>query len=87
MIRLIIRLKIFVFLKDFGLRNYLHSVTKVTMSRQGENRDNSAFLILFTKEERAEELCQMRDFAISNARILDGQDEIMIKAGAVKSRT
>jgi len=42
--------------------------------------------MLFTKEEGAEEHCQMGALYISNARILDWLDEIMMKANTVKSR-
>jgi hypothetical protein len=35
--------------------------------------------LLFTKEEGAEEHCQMGAILISNARILDWLDDIMMK--------
>jgi len=43
-------------------------------------------LMLFTKEEGAEEHCQMGAILISNARILDWLDGIMMKGKAGKSR-
>jgi dipeptidyl aminopeptidase/acylaminoacyl peptidase len=42
--------------------------------------------MLFTKEEGAEEHCQMGAILISNARILDWLDDIMMKDKAGKSR-
>jgi hypothetical protein len=41
---------------------------------------------LFTKEEGAEEHCQMGAVLISNARILDWLDGIMMKGKAGKPR-
>ncbi len=42
--------------------------------------------IMFTKEEGAEEHCQMGAILISNARILDWLDEIMMRGKAGKSK-
>ena len=43
-------------------------------------------LMLFTRQEGAEEHCQMGAILISNARILDWLDDIMMKGKAQESR-
>ena len=42
--------------------------------------------LMFTKEEGAEEHCQMGAILISNARILDWLDDIMMKGKAGKPK-